>query len=322
MVAEALSEMPAWRALDEEARALVFAAAILHDVAKPECTRKDASGHVSARGHSLRGAIVARKLLWRMRAPFAAREAICALVRYHQAPFFLIERDDARHMALSMSQSARCDHLALVAEADARGRVCKDARRLLDNIALFRELCAEQGCVTAPAAFPSAHARLLYLRGELADPTFAPHEAFRAHVTVMSGLPGAGKDTWIKANASDLPVVSLDRLRIELGVDPSEPQGEVIVRARALAREHLRAGRPFVWNATNLSRTIRASCMRLFFEYDARVRIAYVEVPEDVLRGQNASRAAVVPDKVIDRMLDRWEVPEVGEAHELTCSVR
>ena len=49
-------------------------------------------------------------------------------------------------------------------------------------------------------------------------------------------------------------------------------------RARELAREHLRNGRNFVWNATNLSRNVRGECMRLFHGYDARVRLVYVEV--------------------------------------------
>ena len=119
-------------------------------------------------------------------------------------------RGDTPHAARSaraISQTARCDHLALVAEADARGRHCSDAGQLLDNTALFRELCAETGCLMQPAPFPSAHARVLYLRGDTNDPHYRPHEEFRADVVLMSGLPGAGKDSWVRANlaASERP---------------------------------------------------------------------------------------------------------------------
>jgi predicted kinase len=137
----------------------------------------------------------------------------------------------------------------------------------------------------------------------------------------MSGLPGAGKDSWVRENLGDWPTVSLDDIREELDVDPSESQGVVVARARELAREHLRAGRRFVWNATNLSRSLRAIVLGLFFDYDARVRIVYVEVPEATLRAQNRARIAAVPESVMERLLDRWEVPEQGEAHEVSYVV-
>jgi predicted kinase len=106
--------------------------------------------------------------------------------------------------------------------------------------------------------------------------------------------------------------VSLDHIRDELDVDPADAQGTVVAHARELAREHLRAGRRFVWNATNVSRQLRASVVNLFLDYGARVRMVYVEVPERELRAQNRAREAVVPGPVMDRLLDRWEVPELG----------
>ncbi|HEY2513898.1 MAG TPA: AAA family ATPase [Polyangiaceae bacterium] len=321
MVLESLIRIPAWRALPEGERASVFWASLLHDVAKPECTRTEVDGKITARGHSTRGALLARRILWRLGLSFEAREAVCALVRFHQIPFFLIEKDDARRTAASISQAARCDHLALVAEADARGRRCADPDRILENTELFRELCVEYGCLRAPAPFPSDHARVLYLRGDTSDPAYHPHEDFRAQVTLMSGLPGAGKDTWLRTHAPELPVVSLDALREELDVDPAGPQGAVVQRAREQAREHLRAGRDFAWNATNLSRQLRRGLIQLALDYGARVRIVYVEAPESALRAQNRARSAVVPDAVIDRLLDRWEIPDLTEAHDVTFDV-
>src|SRR5207237_10107737 len=69
MVCEELIALPAWRALPEAERRLVFAAAVLHDVAKPECTRTGDDGRISARGHSRRGSVMARGILWRMGVP-------------------------------------------------------------------------------------------------------------------------------------------------------------------------------------------------------------------------------------------------------------
>jgi predicted kinase len=78
----------------------------------------------------------------------------------------------------------------------------------------------------------------------------------------------------------------------------------------------------FVWNATNLSRQLRRSCVNLFAGYGARVRIVYLEVPAEVLFAQNRQRSAVVPEKVMERLLDRWEIPDRTEAHQVDYEVR
>jgi predicted kinase len=314
MVCEALSQMSAWRGLEPGERAVTWLGALLHDVAKPDCTRTDADGRIHARGHSVRGAILARQILWRMGVPFEVREQVSALVRQHQTPFYLVEREDARALALGISVASRCDHLSLVAEADARGRTCKDQQRILDGVEMFRDYCREERCFEGPWEFPSEEARFRYFH-EGRGPSYAGHGKPRCEVIVMSGLPGAGKDTWIAQHAQGLPVVSLDALREELDVDPEDSQGAIVQAARERAREHLRAGRTFVWNATNLSRMIRGQCVRLAADYGARVRIVYVEASAHRLFAQNRARARAVPERVIEKLLDRWEVPDLTEAH-------
>jgi predicted kinase len=314
MVGEALAALPGFRARAPDERAVLFAAAVLHDVAKPMRTAVEGD-RLTARGHAWRGAIEARRLLWGVDAPFAAREQVCALVRWHQHPFFLIEREDARRQAIEISQSARCDLLALLAEADAGGRVGAGRDRLLENVALFAEYCREQGCLDRPYPFASDHARFEFFRRPDRDPDYAAHDDTRGEAVVMSGLPGAGKDHWLRAHAPHLPVVSLDALRAEMGVDAQDPQGGVVRAARERAREYLRRGEPFAWNGTNVSRRTREGCIGLFADYAARVRVVYVEAPEALLRAQNRSRSSPVPDQVVDRLLDRWEVPDVTEGH-------
>jgi predicted kinase len=255
-----------------------------------------------------------------MGVPFDVREQVAALVRYHQVPFHFLERPDPQRLVFQVSQTARCDHLAIVAEADARGRVCQDGHevgRMLEHVALFVEYCREQRCLDQPRAFPSDHSRFLYFLGEGRDPDYPAPERCRCDVVLMSGLPGAGKDHWIRTNLPDLPVVALDPIREQLGVKPTDAQGPVLERARAQARARLRRGESFVWNATNLSRRVRQECIELFAGYGARIRIVYVEVPEARLYRQNRQRAAPVPERVLERLLDRWEVPDRTEAHQV-----
>ncbi|MBL8179760.1 MAG: AAA family ATPase [Bryobacterales bacterium] len=312
-VCQAMAELPEWRALPDPDRELLFAAALLHDVAKPCCTRVE-HGRISARGHSHRGSIMARRILWEHGAPLPLREHVCALVRHHQVPFFLLEREDALRLALRISQSARCSLLALLARADALGRRCADSARLLEKIALFSEFCREQHCLDRPWAFPSELARYEYFRSENRDPHYAPHSAPPCEVTLMSGLPGAGKDTWIASHAPGLPVISLDLLREELAAAPTGAQGDVVQAARERARQMLRAKQSFVWNATNLTRDMRLRLIELFGAYGARVRIVYVEAPSAALFSRLRQRERSVPIAAIDRMMDRWEIPELTEA--------
>ncbi|MCI0525800.1 MAG: AAA family ATPase [Acidobacteria bacterium] len=320
MVCEAMIENPQWRAAPPIERGVLFAASLMHDIAKPVTTREE-SGRITSRGHSKRGEIMARSLLWQMGSPFQARELVANLVRYHQIPFFLIDRPDAQRTLFAASQTTRCDLLAMVAEADAQGRICDDRQRLLDNIALFTQFALEQKCLNVPREFPSDHSRFLYFRREGRDPDYLAFDDTICEVMVMSGLPGAGKDHWIATNAPDWPVISLDRLRREMKIAPKENQGQVVARARERAREYLRRKQSFIWNATNISRQMREHCISLCAAYNARVRIVYVEAGPERLAEQNREREFSVPPEVINRLLARWEPPDLTEAHRVELIV-
>lgn len=321
MVCEALVRLPAWQALAAPERELVFAACLLHDIAKPATTQIDEHGRIRQPGHSPRGALMVRELLWRMGVAPALREQIAALVRTHQIPFFLIDERDPVRRAATISQTVRCDHLALVTRADALGRICRDPQRLLDNIDLFREFCAEHGCLDRPYPFASDHARFQYFRNPDRDPAYAAHDDTRCEMVLMSGLPGAGKDHWIARNL-DLPVVSLDLLRAELGAPGTGNQGAVVQAARERAREHLRRGQSFVWNGTNLSRELRSRPIDLAAAYNARVRVVFLDTAYARIVRQNRERDAAVPLAAILRMTRLWEPPDPSEAHRVDWIVQ
>jgi predicted kinase len=102
---------------------------------------------------------------------------------------------------------------------------------------------------------------------------------------------------------------------------PKDDQGAVGERAMAIAKEYMRAEKSFVWNATNLSRQLRSSLINLFSAYQARTRIVYLEVSWEELLRRNHSRAANVPEAVIQRMRARLEVPDITEAHQVNWVV-
>lgn len=319
MVIEELRALRTWQELPTQEQGILLLAALLHDVGKPQTTRHESNGRITSEGHSRVGAIESRRMLWEAGVPFAEREQICALIRWHQRPFYLIDQENAHYMAFTMSQTVRCDLLTILAEADIRGRITPDYERPLVNIACFREFCAEEGCLTGPRLFPSDHSRVLYFRsyGER-DPNYCAYETGdKPTFLLLSGLPGSGKDTWIQKHGPKWPVVSLDEIRTQRNILPTDSQEPVLAAAREQARVYLRKGESLIWNATNLSRELRTKRLRFAEEYDTRIHIVYVEAPYAVQRQQNTQRSARVPDGPMERMFRQWEIPDLTEAHRL-----
>ncbi len=79
----------------------------------------------------------------------------------------------------------------------------------------------------------------------------------------------------------------------------------------------MRSGKPFVWNATNITRQMRSQLIDLFVTYKAHVKLVYIEKPYQTWIAQNSNREHAVPLAVLDRMLDKLEVPLLYEAHEV-----
>lgn len=315
LVCEELVALPQWQTLPEKERSILFAAALLHDVAKPGATQIEEDGAITSIGHARQGAKMARQILWDLNVPLQAREAIVALVKYSSLPLWFWDKPNPQRAVIKASQIVRCDWLGLLAVADVRGRYCNDREQLLERIEFWNEFCQENNCFDQSFPFSNAHSRFIYFQKEDANPNYVAYDNTRCSVVMMSGLPGSGKDTWIKENLADWQVISLDRLRRTMGIDPDEEQGAVAQKAKEQAKEYLRAGLSFVWNATNLSRQLREMLIRLFSSYQANIRIVYLESPKEELKKRNRTRQTQVPEKVLDRMINRTEVPDITEAH-------
>ena len=246
------------------------------------------------------------------------REEIANLVRDHGRPAHLLEKSDPAHELISLSWLVNHRLLYLLALADTRGRRTVEQARPEENLELWRLVAEENGCFDQPYAFANDQARFMFYAGELSSLHYTPHEDYCCTVTMMSGLPGSGKDTWLATYRPELPVVSLDELRDEMEVAPTDDQGEVIQLARERCREHLRAGRHFAFNATNTIRQTRKRWVDLCADYGARIELVYLEPPLPIILEQNARRARPVPTRAIERLIDKLEPPTLTESHALT----
>ena len=321
MVCDALRELGEWRQLDRSAQLKVFFGALFHDSGKPTTTALDPdSGRLRSPKHALLGATVARRALADLGCDLATREEIATLVRYHSRPPHVDERPSPERDVISLSWQLTNRLLYLLACADTAGRKTGSSGDAFERINLWRNLAEEQECFEAPFPFANDKARVLFFRGQLPDLKYVPHESYRSRVILMSGLPGAGKDTWLQKNRPELSVVSLDDLRRDLEIDPEDDQGVVVQGARERCREYLRKPADFALSCTNVSRRQRAHWIALFTDYDARVEIVYIEPPFAKILGNNRQRPRPVPGKVIERLWERLEPPQITECHGLVLS--
>lgn len=326
MVVEALVKLPEYSSLNEQDKHILFASALLHDVEKRSTTTTeviDGRTRIVSPRHAKKGEFTVRRLLYtEIITPFVIREQIAKLVRLHGLPLWAIQKKDPNKEVINASLVVNTKHLSMLARADILGRICLDQEEILLRIELFNELCRDNDCFGKERSFESDYGRFLYLNKSETSPDYVPFDDLAFEVVVMCALPGSGKDTFIERNL-ELPILSLDQIRREHKILPTDKKknGRVIQMGKEKAKEFMREKQSFVFNATNITSDMRSKWISLFVEYGARVKIVYIEVPYRQLLSQNKNREYVVPEKVVEAMIGKLEIPVPKEAHEIHYEV-
>lgn len=324
MVVEALAKIPSFSALSDEQQKMLFLAAVLHDVGKPRTTRMEDGTWVSPH-HSSVGAQIARQFLWQSQnlcgdeESFRFREGVCSLIRRHGMPVHAFDQPDGILQLAKFAESpATVEAVCLLAEADVSGRIAPDSAELLEKVQLAEELAKENDCYTAPLPFASKVTKRAWFSGRNVHPSQPLYDDTWGEVILMSGLPGTGKDTWIR-NHCGLPMISLDAIRQEWKYDASRNQTPIVKEARERAKVLLRKKQPFVWNATSLTEMVRSEQISLFESYGASVRIVYLETGWKTNQERNRNRRDSVPEEKLEKMLGILEPPQPWEAGHVCC---
>lgn len=328
MVCESLIQLPQYELAEQRIREVLFVAALLHDIGKILCTKWE-DGKWTSPKHTIVGAKIARELLWKEYGFCGTtesqqfRETVCQLIRYHSVPPHILEQNHPELRLLKIASNGKLcsdfslELLSILVEADMKGRICKDLQESLELNEMCFLMAKENQCLHGPFSFPDTYSEYTYLSGRNVFPGQQLYDDTWGEVVMMSGLPGTGKDTWIAEHLQGYEVVSLDNLRKQMKILPTDNQGTVVQAAKELAKEYLRKKQPFVWNATNLTPDLRGRLIELFANYHASVRIVYLETDWATQMSRNENRKEEVPIKVIEHMLENLVLPERYEAHKV-----
>ena len=206
MVCQKLVKMSAYQKLPPLQRQEVFLAALLHDIGKMVCTRLEEGQWISP-SHTIVGARMAREYL---RVEFGLggtletlriRETICNLIRYHSVPTHILDQTEPERRLMKIASNGELtpdftiELLCILEEADVRGRIYKGMEESIETVLLCAQLAEEIGCYKGAFSFPSSYAAHAYLSGRTIVPGPALYDDTWGEVSVLSGLPGPGKDT-------------------------------------------------------------------------------------------------------------------------------
>ncbi|MCD8110484.1 MAG: AAA family ATPase [Clostridiales bacterium] len=325
MVCEKLMRDDEFRKLPREKREILFVATLMHDVGKIPCTVME-DGTWKSPNHTIVGSKMAREILWKdfslagTKEEQEIRECICSLICFHSVPMHIAEQKNPELRLYQIAAQGELvpdfslHLLSVLVRADLKGRFCDTMNDSLDSMELCFLMAEDEDILHKPGSFQSEAAKMAYLSGRNVWKEQDIYDDTWGEVILMSGLPGTGKDTWIKAHYSNLPIISLDDIRNEMRVSPTDNQGAVIQEARERAKTFLRKQQPFVWNATSLSPMVRRKQLSLFEAYHARTKVVFLETAWETNVARNENRDDAVPAKKMLHMMKSLELPERIEA--------
>jgi len=337
----------------EEQKVMLVLAALFHDYAKPVCTtRREINGveRVVAPKHEGVGA----SLLMHCPAPFGLTYAqwrdVISLTAYHHIPKLLVlkDADKAAYYRLAR-QVPSLEALYYLEIADMRGRTCDDKREQIELMDLFKMFAEDAKCFTA-MHYPdlAAKVKLAFnvedddmVRAGLAqrvqDTAMIHMEEGRiyvaeeeialafnyrqqSHVIVLCGVAGCGKSTWAERLPASFENIELDEIRESLKAGRAgQSDNDAVLRiAMERLRSALREKRHVVWNATGYRRDFRTRVIDLAVAYGAYTEIVAFHCDRTTLVARNNARKFPVPEDVLNSMIEKYQWPEVGEAHRLT----
>lgn len=316
--------------LEGRPEGLMRLTAMFHDSAKPECTVHewcDTEKRMRVRqpNHARKG--MEKAWRWMIDAGedvHMARE-LSGLVFWHQRPSHMVDQKNVEaRISRFVAEGGRWDRLLALCESDQTGRISPNVEEGMIALGLVQldveRLSENMGYDLMRGEAPdSGEWRMRMGESWNGDPFYAPPDEEKNVLTIMSGLPGSGKSTWVRENAGDAVVISLDQIRSEFAryKRNQEYEGKCYQEAVKRLREALAAKRDVIWDACCLDERSRNKAQRLGRDYGSNLRVISIDEPYAVCARRNADREHPVPKDAMEKMAASREMVLSTEGHEV-----
>lgn len=312
--------------MSHQRRLVMVAAALFHDIGKGITTKwSDEEGTWTSPRHAPVGEQITRRLLWD--EDFFVREKICSLVRNHMKPLYIYDSEiPVRNVIFLAEEPVSFNDLITLKTADCLGAIQTEKDGWRDKLEYAKGIAQNYKCLENPYKFSNEYSRFEFFHNQKMKYPVELYNVSDFTVYFMIGLPGSGKDTYIKNHFNDLPTVCRDEIRTEIGIKGEKPMGnkkqenEVTRIQNERILEYARKHQSFIINATNLKRIYRDSFKSMLAPYNARIEYVYVEAPD--FNKTLERRKGTIPQDVIKRMREYFDFPHPNEAYVITIDVQ
>lgn len=297
--------------------ALLMASALFHDIGKGVTTKIGKDGNWHSYGHEFEGERITRYLLWNE----CLREEICALVRLHMEYLHILEHHDYLERINKMSKETfgNFDILTYLKKCDCGGSIQVPDNSSIDNAKIYdvEKMAIQMGVFSNYSNIASfGHFNI--------DDHYRFFGDNKAEVTVLIGLAGAGKSTYIKKhlNSDKYAVISRDIIRAELGycnpdekvVLEKEQEDKVTEHFNKKILDAIKEGKHAVIDNLNLKRKYRDAYKTLLKDYAVTWNYVYVET-DSLEKNIERRESSKMDMNVFKNMIMNFDWPTPDEYH-------
>lgn len=327
LVAEEMAKVLSGMTVDvnSEYYLMMMSAAICHDIGKPTTTFFDTEKcDYTTKYHGSEGSIICRKLFYD--EDIMLREKVCFMVKNHMSMHYMFRNDRLIRTMMKLSYGpVTVKDMSILYYCDSRGRIGDiDAKELTKNMEDLVKMATDIKCYEAKYDFDNTAQKNEFFYQIPDDTNYKKGKKFTIYF--MIGLPGAGKDTYISKKLHNIPVVSRDNIRTEIGISGSKPQGskkeeELVSKIlNEKIKDFCEKRTTFIINNTNLKKEYRDALEKMILPYKPKIVFIYVEAPS-VTENKNRRSGQIQP-ATIEKMAKNFDFPESYEYNEIRYDIQ
>lgn len=339
MVVDAANEALEHTTLNDAQAEVVRLSALLHDIGKPAVTVEVTPCEWSAPRHAEVGAGMVNELFdsraQLRRRGIGARAQVAALVRAHMWAWH--PEQVSPGAAIRLTHLGDLRQLFSLWAADGNGRIAEDQERLVEQVEWAAALIVDHTGGATTDAYPLidqvcdpsqldprvrrsvlravVHGQITSVGAAAAHIAAAERQTGGPTILWTSGLPGAGKSTWVRrwADEHDAEILTVTGARRR---DRDMSRG----RNRHAVADAVRSGRNVVVDATHVTRESRDRLCGLADIHGAHLEAVAFTTPAATCVRRQRSRpvGTAVPEDAIYSMLHAWRWPTPDEYDTLT----